>query len=88
MFSHNLIYKGQDVFKEQDNSYAAPVASFSCVEIGGTLLLGPALLVVHMAVRLKPLVEVFKGHLLWKTSDFYVRGTKYLVCKSKTAVDG
>lgn len=34
------------------------------------------------------LIEVFKGHLLWKTSDFYVRGMKYLACKSDTAVDG
>lgn len=51
--------------------------------------MGLALLFVHMAVKLKaPLVEVFKGHLLWKTSDFYIRGMKYLVCKSNTAVYG
>lgn len=48
-----------------------------------------ALLFVHTAVKLKaPLVEVFRNHLLWKTSDFYVRGTKYLVCKSNTVVYG
>lgn len=59
------------------------MASFSCVEIGGMLLLGPVLLFV---LCFSPLVEIFKGHLLWKTSDF--RGIKYLVCKYHSAVGG